>query len=169
MNSKNAKENLPLRRKLSELFPRRKRNKKTVASKNITMELITKKIVMTKDIGIHGNLFGGILMSWIDEAAGSFATEYCLTPNMVTLRVGELLFKKPLKAGNHVRLYGEATHVGNTSLSLTIEARKYSVYNAEEILACTTSTTFVRIDDDGNPRPIDEKVREKFKLANLAE
>lgn len=40
------------------------------------MQLITKEIVMTRDIGIHGNLFGGILMSWVDEAAGAFATEY---------------------------------------------------------------------------------------------
>jgi acyl-CoA thioesterase YciA len=70
------------------------------------MNLITKKICMSKDIGIHGNLFGGILMSWIDEAAAAFATEYCHTPNMVTLRVGELLFKKPVKTGNHLRIYG---------------------------------------------------------------
>ncbi|MDT4858610.1 putative acyl-CoA thioester hydrolase [compost metagenome] len=123
---------------------------------------------MTKDIGIHGNLFGGILMSWIDEAAGSFATEYCQTPNMVTLRVGELLFKKPLKAGNHIRLYGEVSHVGNTSITVVIEARKYSVYNAEESVACTTAATFVRIDEDGNPRSLDEKIKEKFKNGILA-
>ncbi|RQO30743.1 acyl-CoA thioesterase [Taibaiella sp. KBW10] len=132
------------------------------------MELITKKIVMTKDIGIHGNLFGGILMAWIDEAAGSFSTEYCQTPNMVTLRVGELLFKKPLKAGNHIRLYGMVSHVGNTSVTVVIEARKYSVYNAEETLACTTTATFVRIDEDGNPRSLEEKVKEKFKNGILA-
>lgn len=132
------------------------------------MNLITKKIVMTKDIGIHGNLFGGILMSWIDEAAGSFVTEYCQTPNMVTLRVGELLFKKPLKAGNHIRLYGEVTHVGDTSITVTIEARKYSVYNAEETIACTTTATFVRIDEDGRPRSLDEKVKEKYKNGILA-
>ncbi|HRP88398.1 MAG TPA: hotdog domain-containing protein [Edaphocola sp.] len=132
------------------------------------MELITRKIVMTKDIGIHGNLFGGIMMSWIDEAAGSFATEYCQTPNVVTLRVGELLFKKPLKAGNHVRLYAEVTHVGNTSITMTIEARKYSVYNAQEEVACTTSTTFVRIDEEGKPRPLEEKIKNKFKISNLA-
>lgn len=132
------------------------------------MNLITKKIVMTKDIGIHGNLFGGILMSWIDEAAGSFVTEYCQTPNMVTLRVGELLFKKPLKAGNHIRLYGEVTHVGDTSITVTIEARKYSVYNAEETIACTTTATFVRIDEDGRPRSLDEKVKVKYKNGILA-
>ena len=72
-----------------------------------TMNLLTKRIVMTKDIGIHGNLFGGTLMSWIDEAAAAYATEYCYTPNMVTVHVGELIFKKPLKAGQHLRIYGE--------------------------------------------------------------
>lgn len=132
------------------------------------MDLITKKIVMTKDIGIHGNLFGGILMAWIDESAGSFVTEYCQTQNMVTLRVGELLFKKPLKAGNHIRMYGEVAHVGNTSITVKIEARKYSVYNAEESLACTTTATFVRIDEDGNPRELNDNVKEKFKNGILA-
>jgi acyl-CoA thioesterase YciA len=46
-------------------------------------QLVTKKIVMAKDIGIHGNLFGGTLMAWLDEAAAAYATEYCYTPNMV--------------------------------------------------------------------------------------
>ena len=69
------------------------------------MNLVTKKIVMSKDIGIHGNLFGRILMAWLDEAAGSFASEYCSTPNLVTIRVGEMILKKPVKAGQHLRIY----------------------------------------------------------------
>lgn len=125
------------------------------------MQLITKKIVMAKDIGIHGNLFGGILMAWLDEAAAAFATEYCYTPNMVTVRVGELLFKKPLKAGHHVRIYGEVTDLGNASITLNLEARKYSLYSGEETLVCSTCMTFVRIDDDGTPTPIGESVRKK--------
>lgn len=127
------------------------------------MQLINKKIVMGKDIGIHGNLFGGTLMAWIDEAAGSFATEFCHTPNMVTIRVGELLFKKPLKPGHHVRLYGEVERLGNTSLTMNIEARKLNVYSGEEMVMCTTSITFVRIDDDGNPTAIGESVRRKYQ------
>jgi acyl-CoA thioesterase YciA len=127
------------------------------------MKLINKKICMTKDIGIHGNVFGGNLMSWLDEAAAAFATEYCCTPNMVTLRVGELLFKKPLKVGNHVRVYGEVAHLGTTSITLNIEARKYNVYSGEDTVVCTTSITFVRIDDDGNPTPIGETVRKRYQ------
>lgn len=130
------------------------------------MKLINKKICMTKDIGIHGNVFGGILMSWIDEAAAAYATEFCCTPNMVTLRVGEMLFKKPLKVGNHVRVYGEVGHLGNTSITLNIEARKYNVYSGEDTVVCTTSITFVRIDDDGNPTPIGESVRKRYAEQN---
>jgi acyl-CoA thioesterase YciA len=132
------------------------------------MKLINKKICMGKDIGIHGNMFGGILMSWIDEAAAAFATEFCCTPNMVTLRVGELLFKKPLKVGNHVRVYGDVVHLGNTSITLNIEARKYNVYSGEETVVCTTSITFVRIDEDGHPTPIGETVKKRYEASRLA-
>jgi acyl-CoA thioesterase YciA len=125
------------------------------------MNLLNKRIVMAKDIGIHGNLFGGILMSWIDEAAAAYASEYCSTPNMVTVRVGELNFKKPLKAGQHVRIYGEVSKLGTTSISLNIEARKFSLYSGEETTVCTTSITFVRIDDDGSPTPIGESIRRR--------
>lgn len=126
-----------------------------------TRHLIAKRIVMTRDIGIHGNLFGGTLMAWIDEAAAAFATEYCFTPNMVTVKVGEFIFKKPLRAGNHLRVYGEVAHLGTTSITLRVEACKYSLYSAEETSVCTTSITFVRIDDDGTPTPIGETVRKR--------
>ena len=125
---------------------------------------------MAKDIGVHGNLFGGTLMAWIDEAAAAYATEYCFTPNMVTVHVGELTFRKPLKSGNHIRIYGEVMNMGRTSLTLNIEARKYNVYSGEETVVCTTSITFVRIDDDGTPTPIGDSVRRKhFEKTVVAE
>lgn len=135
------------------------------------MKLLNMKICMGKDIGIHGNMFGGILMAWIDEAAAAFATEYCSTPNMVTLRVGELLFKKPLKAGSHVRIYGDVIRLGTTSLTLQIEVNRYNLYSGEETSVCSTSMVFVRIDDEGNPTPIGESVRRRHEeqLATTAQ
>ncbi|MCK9481273.1 MAG: acyl-CoA thioesterase [Bacteroidia bacterium] len=127
------------------------------------MKLLTKKIIMGRDIGVHGNLFGGRLIGWIDEAAAALACEYCYTPNMVTVRVGELIFKKPLKSGQHVHIYGNVKELGNTSITLNIEARRFSLYSGEEIVACTTSITFVRIDDDGSPIPIGQTAKNKFK------
>jgi acyl-CoA thioesterase YciA len=133
------------------------------------MKLINKKICMGKDIGIHGNMFGGILMAWIDEAAAAFATEYCCTPNMVTLRVGELLFKRPVKVNNHIRVYGEVAVLGNTSITLNIEVRKFNLYSGDETVVCTTNITFVRIDDDGNPTPIGETIRKRHAEVSIAD
>ena len=77
---------------------------------------------------------------------------------MVTLKVGELLFKRPVKVGNHLRIYGEVANLGRTSITLNIEAKKYNLYSGDEISVCTTSITFVRIDEDGQPTPIGESI-----------
>jgi acyl-CoA thioesterase YciA len=126
------------------------------------MQLISKKIVMTKDIGIHGNLFGGILMAWLDEAGASLATEYCKTPYMVTIKIGELIFNKPVKSGNHLRIYGNVNKVGKTSITILLEARRLNLYSGDEVIVCSTSLVFVRVDEDGQATPIDRNIIMEF-------
>ena len=62
----------------------------------IEMTLITQKIAMTRDLGVHGNLFGGNMLSWIDEAAGLMATKICRTTNMVTVKMEEVNFSSTI-------------------------------------------------------------------------
>lgn len=124
---------------------------------------------MEKDLGIHGNLFGGIMLSWLDEAAATMAYEVCHSPNMVTLKIEEVLFKKPVKIGFHLKIYGEVIRVGKTSITLQIEARKHNVYTGDETLVCSTNFTFVRIDDQGDPVPISQKVREEYQKTDSRE
>ncbi len=127
------------------------------------MQLVTTHICMVTDIGSHGNLFGGIMMAWIDEVASAMAVSICHTPNMVTVKVDELVFKKKVKEGFVIRIYAEVAHMGNTSLTFKIEARKVSVYTGAEDVVVTTNTTFVRIDEEGKPTPIPTIVKERFK------
>lgn len=63
------------------------------------MELITTHICMAKNIGVHGNMFGGIMLA-CDEAASAMTIQVCKTPNMVTIKVDELIFKKKVKEEN---------------------------------------------------------------------
>lgn len=120
------------------------------------------KLCMAKDIGIHGNLFGGNMLSWIDEAAASYASQICHSPNMVTLKIEEVVFRKPVKVGFQIRIYGEVARMGNTSVTLNVDARKYNVYSAEETIVCSTKITFVRIDEAGEAVPIPETVKNRF-------
>lgn len=127
------------------------------------MEFITQKICMVKDIGVHGNLFGGNMLSWIDEAAGTMAALVCQSPNMVTLKIDEVIFKKAVKVGYLIRIYGKVIRMGRTSVTLSVEARKSNVISGEETVVCSTEITFVRIDETGDSVPIPENVRVQYK------
>lgn len=127
------------------------------------MQLISTKICKTSDIGIYNNLFGGTMLSWIDEAGGTMASTVCCTPNMITLKIDEVVFRRPVKVNEHIRIYGKVDRMGTTSVALYLEARRFDFINKEEIMVCSTRMTFVRIDESGNAKAIDKQIREKYK------
>jgi acyl-CoA thioesterase YciA len=125
--------------------------------------------IKKSDLGFHGNLFGGKLLAWIDAAAAGYAMEYAHNRRMVTVKIDECVFKKPAKEGSLLKIYGSITKVGNTSITLYMEARSFNVYTHEEDIVLSTHITFVRIDEDGNPIPISDKVRNGFHYEVAAE
>lgn len=127
------------------------------------MELITTYICKKFDIGVHDNMFGGTLMSLIDDAAASYAAQLCDTPRMVTIKFDELVFKKAVKVGSILKIYGKAIKFGNSSLELYIEVRKHNVYTAEQEIVTHTNVKFVRIDEEGNAIPISERVKKRYE------
>ena len=102
------------------------------------MELISTKICKTSDIGVNDNLFGGALLSWMDEAGGSHAAAKCCSPNMITLKIDEVLFKQPVKVKEHIRIYGKVLGVGKSSINIHVEARRLNFQDKEEIVVCST-------------------------------
>ena len=131
------------------------------------MQLLNTHPVKKSDLGFHGNLFGGKLMSWIDSAAASFAMEYCHNRRMVTVRIDECIFKRPAKEGSLLKIYGKMEKIGNSSCTLYMEARSFNVYTHAEEVLLETGITFVRIDEDGNPIPISDKVKQQFNETKL--
>lgn len=126
------------------------------------MELITTKICMTGDLGVSGNLFGGVMMSILDEAAAAYACQICDTPRMVTKKIEEVIFETPVKVGNILKVYAEVIKIGVTSITIKLEARKHSVYTGQQKLVCSTNVVFVRIDEEGTPVPISERIKLRY-------
>ena len=126
------------------------------------MELITTKICMTLDIGVNNSLFGGNMLSLLDEAAAAYSCQICDTPNMVTKKIEDVVFECPVKVGNIIKIYGEVDKIGTTSITMNLEARKHNVYTGQQKLVCSTRMVFVRIDDEGSPVPISERVRARY-------
>lgn len=133
------------------------------SSEEKIFEFLGQRICMQKDIGIHNNLFGGVMMSILDETAATFVSRVCKTPRIVTLKISEVIFKKPVKVGNIICLYGRVVSIGNTSITVEVEVRKITVQTNKEDIVCSTLMTFVKIDDEGNPIPISKTIKEKYK------
>jgi len=128
------------------------------------MELITTHPIKKSDLGFHANLFGGKLLAWLDAAGAAFAMETCDTPRMVTIKIDECLFKKPAKEGQMIKIYGDVKSIGNTSITLYLEARAHNVYSGQQSIILSTNITFVRIDENGDSIPISDRVRSKFNI-----
>jgi acyl-CoA thioesterase YciA len=126
------------------------------------MELISTYICKKGDIGVHDNMFGGLILSVIDDASASYASQICDTQRVVTLKIDELIFAKPVKVGNILKVYGEVQTFGTTSVTLYIEVRKHNVYTGLQTVVTHTNIKFVRIDDEGTPLAISERVKERY-------
>lgn len=119
---------------------------------------------MTKNLGIQQNLFGGEMLSWLDEAAAVYVSEKIESPNIVTLEFEKTTFKVPVKEGNIIKIYGKITNVGRTSVTIFLEARRYDSITREEVLVCSTGAKFVRIDENNKAIAISEEAKQKINL-----
>jgi hypothetical protein len=126
------------------------------------MDLISTHPIKKSDLGFHGNLFGGKLLSFIDSSAASLAMQLCDTPRMVTISIEKCFFEKPAREGQLLKIYGTPVDVGTTSLTLYMEARAHNVYTGKQIIILRTNIKFVSIDDEGNPIPIGEKGKKRI-------
>jgi len=112
-------------------------------------ERVSAHICMQKDVGINGNLFGGVILAWCDEACAIFAREKTHAPFVVTMRFGEMVFHKPVREGDVVSFHCGNIERGKHSISFSVEARNLN----ETVLS--TSCTFVSVDASGKKAVID--------------
>jgi acyl-CoA thioesterase YciA len=126
------------------------------------MELISTHPIKKSDLGFHGNLFGGSLLKWIDGSAAGFAMQLCDTPRMVTVSIDKCVFERPARESQLLKIYGKPAEVGNTSVTLYMEARAHNVYTGKQNVVLKTHIKFVHIDEEGNPIPVGEKGRNRI-------
>ncbi len=113
--------------------------------------LISREMVLQQDIGLNATLFGGGMMARMDKAAGICAGLVSHNRVFVTLKVSELVFHSPVRAGEIIEFYATVTRVGHTSITVQLEVQVYSpLSNARRDV---TSGEFVMVATDDNSRP----------------
>ncbi|HEX9115823.1 MAG TPA: acyl-CoA thioesterase [Anaerolineae bacterium] len=105
------------------------------------------------DMNIMGNVHGGAVMKWIDEAGYACAAGWCGLPS-VTVYVGGIRFYKPVPVGNLVEINAKLIYTGHTSMHIAVD-----VCSADPKAGQYTPTThciivFVALDEHGRPTPV---------------
>ena len=108
---------------------------------------------MPADTNPSGDIFGGWLMSMMDLAAGNVASRIS-RGRVATIAVDGMVFLTPVHVGDEVSVYARLISVGRTSIKLQVDAYRRPRESLEKTRVTESSFTFVAIDDEGRPRPV---------------
>ena len=122
---------------------------------------VTSKVCKRMDLGLCGNLFGGNMLAWMDEAAFIYAKQATNEQYLVTLKFSEILFKHPVKEGDIVDFFVDeeqetCPEVGTSSITFNLYAK------VKALTVVDTKCTFVAVNSLGFKKDLNPNVKLKF-------
>lgn len=108
------------------------------------------KAVFPNTTNHYDTLFGGTAMHLMDEVAFITATRFA-KKMLVTVSSDRIDFNKTIPAGTIIELIARVSHVGRTSLKVSVRVMVEKMYEEFREEAITGTFTFVAIDEDKKP------------------
>lgn len=112
---------------------------------------------MPRDTNAHGTIFGGHILSLIDQA-GAIAAHGLGANKLVTVAMREVEFKQPVQVGDLVTCWARVTKVGRTSVTSVVRVVAQSpmaqARGEPERDVTQAEVVYVHVGDDGRPQPI---------------
>jgi len=110
--------------------------------------------LLPRDTNPHGTIFGGVILSYIDQA-GAIEAHRHGARRVVTVAMEKVVFHAPVYVGDLVSFYGRLERIGTTSITVKVEVEAMHAGEPETLRRVTEAEiTYVNVDDGGRPRPI---------------
>ena len=121
----------------------------------VETEVRTLEMVFPEDTNPLGNAFGGYVLGLMDKT-GSYAAARRAKKPVVTVAVGQVEFKVPIRSGDVLELVSRVVRVGRTSITVTVEVYRETFGGGEATrqLATHGELVYVAIDNNGKPTPV---------------
>jgi len=116
-------------------------------------EALVSELMMPNQVNNHGNVFGGVLLSMVDRAAGVSAMRHSGRP-CVTVSIDRVDFKEPIFTGELVTCRARVNYVGRTSMEIGVRVEAENLLSGTKRHTNTCYLTFVAIDADHRPVPV---------------
>ena len=111
-------------------------------------------VAMPADTNPNGDMFGGWLVSMMDLAAGTVASQRS-KGRAATVAIDGMIFHRPVKVGDQVSIYADLLSVGRTSMKIDVTAWRRARGGTVDEKVTHAVLTFVAICENGQPRPVD--------------
>ena len=110
--------------------------------------------LMPRDTNRHGTIFGGVILSYIDQA-GAILARLHGAERAVTVAMEKVVFHAPVNVGDVASFYAELVRTGRTSITVkvVVEAAE-SGPPAVPRRVTEAELTYVNTDDLGRPTPL---------------
>ncbi|MDA0767975.1 MAG: acyl-CoA thioesterase [Verrucomicrobia bacterium] len=112
----------------------------------------THRLVLPADLNQYGYLFGGQLLSWVDEASWIAASLDYPECKFVTVGMDKVEFRHSVREGTILSIHSERVEEGKTSVKYGVEVRQGRCGDGPALFS--THVSFVNVDDSGAKRAL---------------
>ena len=113
-------------------------------------------LMMPRDTNAHGTIFGGVILSYIDQA-GAIEARRQGSRFMVTVSMDKIVFHEPVFVGDLVSFWTETVRIGTTSITVRVIVE--SLRNVDQkVLVTEAQVVYVNVGEDRKPTPISRAV-----------
>lgn len=107
-------------------------------------------MMMPRDTNAHGTIFGGVILSYIDQA-GALGARAIAPHRFVTVAMDAVEFKQPVFVGDVLSFFTRVERIGKTSIRVRVMVEAQRWDNPAAYVAVTEATaTYVAIDEHRN-------------------
>ena len=110
-------------------------------------------LMMPRDTNHHGTIFGGVILSHIDQA-GAVAALRLGCSRVVTVAMDRVIFRQPVYVGDLVSFYAEPIDRGRTSVRVRVQVEAERRAGGGVVPVTEAEVTYVHIDERGRPAPL---------------
>ncbi len=121
------------------------------------------KLMTPDEANVYGNVHGGHIMKYIDEAAAVAAWRHARVPKVVTASFERMSFKEPVYVGDVLHIHATVRHTGRTSMIVgaRVEAEDPPTGNTRHV--GSAYVTFVALDKNNKPTAVPQVIAETPK------
>ena len=114
-------------------------------------------LMMPRDTNAHGTIFGGVILSYIDQA-GAIEARRQGCQLLVSVSMDKVVFHEPVFVGDLVSFWTETLRIGKTSITTKVTVEAIRAGNPSQRVTVTEAqVVYVSIGEDRKPHPIERK------------